>query len=354
MASCPDRMIALKEFDDTKTGVKGLVDSGITSLPAIFHHHNMCLSIPSATHLSIPIVDLSLPRPMAIDLIHSACRDWGIFQLINHGIPLSTIDNTISAVRSFHELPPAIRSQHYKRDRSAAFRYFSNPDLFLSSAATWKDTLNVSFGPVQPEVDQIPEVCRSELVEWDEQAKKVAREVMGMMCEGLRLDPKRLEELSCLEGREMVGHYYLPCPEPDRTLGSVEHTDVGVLTVLIQDEIGGLQVKSMRDECWVDVKPIPGALVVNAGDLLQIISNDEYKSVEHRVLANSNSESRISVAVFFSPGRRGETNLYGPLSELTSIEKPASYRKLKMSEQVKVFRDKALTCNAITNHFKLP
>ncbi|KAM0952770.1 putative oxoglutarate/iron-dependent dioxygenase, non-heme dioxygenase domain-containing protein [Dioscorea sansibarensis] len=264
------RVTALKEFDDTKTGVKGLVDSGIASVPAIFHHPNICFSISSATHLSIPTVDLSLPRPIAVDLVRSACRDWGFFQLVNHGIPLSTIENTISAVRSFHELPAAIRSQHYSRVHGAPVRYFSNTDLFLSSAATWKDTLKVSFGPVRPELDQIPEVCRSELVAWDESAKEVAREVMGMICEGLGVGQGRLEELSCLEGREMVGHYYLPCPEPDRTLGTVAHTDVGVLTLLIQDEIGRLQVKFMRDECWVDVKPIPGALVVNVGDLLQV------------------------------------------------------------------------------------
>ncbi|KAH7655956.1 Iron/ascorbate family oxidoreductases protein, partial [Dioscorea alata] len=348
-----DRVTALKEFDDTKTGVKGLVDSGITSLPAIFHHPNICLSIPSATHLSIPIVDLSFPRPITVDLIRSACQDWGVFQLINHGIPLSTIENTISAVRSFHELPTTIRSQHYTRAQGATFMYYSNEDLFLSSAATWKDTLKVSFGPVQSQLNQIPEVCRSELVAWDEQVKEVAREVMGMMCEGLGVSSGRLEELTCLEGRALAGHFAPACPKPDRTLGSAAHTDVGVLTVLIQDEIGGLQVKSMRDECWVDVKPIPGALVVNVGELLQIISNDEYKSVEHRVLANSTNEPRISIGVFFNPGKREEVDLYGPLPELISLDKSVFYRSLKMSEHVKAFRGKAISCNCITKHFKL-
>ncbi|KAM0952767.1 putative oxoglutarate/iron-dependent dioxygenase, non-heme dioxygenase domain-containing protein [Dioscorea sansibarensis] len=317
-----DRVTALKEFDDTKTGVKGLVDSGITSIPAIFHHPNICFSIPSATHLSIPTVDLSLPRPIAVDLIHSACRDWGFFQLVNHGIPLSTIENTISAVRSFHELPAAIRSQHYRRAPGAGVSYFSNLDLFLSAAANWKDTLKVTFGPVPPEVDRIPEVCRLELVAWDEQVKEVAREVMGMMCEGLGVSPGRLEELTCLEGRGLAGQYYPPCPEPGRTFGSAEHTDAVVLTVLIQDKVGGLQVKSLRDASWVDLKPIPGALVVNVGDFLQVISNDEYKSVQHRVIANSTKEPRVSVVVFFNPGRREDMDQYGPLPELLSNEKP--------------------------------
>ncbi|XP_039145447.1 1-aminocyclopropane-1-carboxylate oxidase homolog 7-like [Dioscorea cayenensis subsp. rotundata] len=91
---------------------------------------------------------------------------------------------------------------------------------------------------------------------------------MAMVCEGLVVDLRKLEELSCLEGRGMASHYYPPCPEADRTFGLIDHTDPGILTVLVQDNIGGLQVKSLRDECWVDVKPIPGALVVNVGDLL--------------------------------------------------------------------------------------
>ncbi|XP_039145482.1 1-aminocyclopropane-1-carboxylate oxidase homolog 3-like [Dioscorea cayenensis subsp. rotundata] len=353
MAASTDRATSLKEFEETKAGVKGLVDSGITSIPTIFHDPNIHLSIPAATHLSIPTVDLSLPRPIAVDHIRSACQDWGFFQLINHGIPLSTIEKTISAVRSFHELPAAVRSQYYTRAILGSFSYFSNQDLFYSEAASWRDTLYLIFGPVRPELERIPEVCRSELVKWDESVKEVAREVMGLMSEGLGLDPRRLEELSCLEGRGMAGHYYPPCPEPDRTFGLVDHTDPGILAVLIQDKIGGLQVKSMRDECWVDVKPIPGALVFNVGDLLQIISNDEYKSVQHRVVANSDKESRVSIATFFTPGKREEFDIYGPLLELISIEKPARYANVKMIEYLNAFLNKKLKSKSQLDPYKL-
>lgn len=109
---------------------------------------------------------------------------------------------------------------------------------------------------------------------WDEQVKEVAREVMRMMCEGLGVDPTRLEEMTCLEWRRMVCHYYPPCPEPDRTFGTVDHTDPSVLTVLLQDQVGGLQVKRKgkddEQDFWVDVKPVHGAVVVNVGDLLQV------------------------------------------------------------------------------------
>ncbi|KAJ0987240.1 hypothetical protein J5N97_005596 [Dioscorea zingiberensis] len=354
MAATTDRATALKEFEETKAGVKGLFDSGLTSIPAIIHHPNLHLT-PAPSHFSIPTVDLSLPRPIAVDLIRAASRDWGFFQLVNHGIPLATIDATISAVRSFHELPTAVRSQHYTRTPVGGVSYFSNPDLFRSASASWRDTLHVTFGPVPPELDRIPEACRAEMVEWKQRVREVAREVMGMMCEGIGVGPGRLEEMTCLEGTGVVGNYYPPCPEPDRTLGIVDHTDPGVLTVLIQDQIGGLQVKKIKGDecCWVDVKPVPGALVFNVGDLLQIISNDKYVSVQHRVLANSGEKGRVSIAMLFSPGKREDSDIYGPLPELMSVENPARYCNLKMSELLRAFFSKEIKSKSVIEVFKL-
>ncbi|XP_039145335.1 1-aminocyclopropane-1-carboxylate oxidase homolog 3-like [Dioscorea cayenensis subsp. rotundata] len=351
-----DRAIAVKAFDETKAGVKGLVDSGITSVPFIFHHPTANLSLPVAAHLSIPTVDLSLPRPITIDRIRSASRDWGFFQLINHSIPISTMQSTISAVRAFHELPTAVRSKHYTRSPVGGVAYLSNGDLFKSSAASWRDTLQISFGPTPPELDDIPEVCRSELVKWDESAKEVAREVMSLMCEGLGLGPRSLEELSCLEGRGMSCHYYPPCPEPNLTVGAGNHTDPVILTVLLQDEIGGLRAKRKVEdghEVWVDVKPIPGALVVNVGDLLQIFTNDEFKSVHHQVVANSSDVARVSVACFFNPGRREESTTYGPLPELLSSENPPRYRNFTVNDFLGRFLSKELNTKTLIEFFKL-
>ncbi|KAE8663127.1 hypothetical protein F3Y22_tig00113096pilonHSYRG00059 [Hibiscus syriacus] len=89
-----------------------------------------------------------------------------------------------------------------------------------------------------------------------------------------------------------------------------------------EDHIGGLQIKHEGD--WVDVEPVHGALVINIADVLQILSNDEYISVEHRVLANPSDEPRVSIAVFYNPSAKDA--LYGPFSELTSPEKPPRYR----------------------------
>lgn len=92
--------------------------------------------------------------------------------------------------------------------------------------------------------------------------------MLGLLSEGLGVEEGRLKEMTCLEGRTMVAHYYPYCPRPDLTYGLTSHTDPGVVTVLVQNEVGGLQVKVGEE--WVDVEPVEGAVVINIGDILQV------------------------------------------------------------------------------------
>ncbi|KAF8040124.1 hypothetical protein BT93_B2371 [Corymbia citriodora subsp. variegata] len=148
--------------------------------------------------------------------------------------------------------------------------------------------------------------------------------------------------------RVMVGHYYPYCPQPDLTVGLTSHTDPGVITLLLQDQVGGLQVKH-GDE-WVDVAPVPGALVVNIGDILQIMSNDEYKSVDHRVLANPSQEPRVSIAVFCNPSNREKD--FGPFPELVSSDKPPAFREFTFKEYMRRFFTKELDGKSLINFFR--
>ncbi|XP_043696033.1 1-aminocyclopropane-1-carboxylate oxidase homolog 1-like [Telopea speciosissima] len=353
-----DRAKEVNQFDDSKLGVKGLVDSGITSIPRFFIHPPDSLTATTTAIAApppanpIPIIDLSGfdsdRRSIIIDQIRDASRSLGFFQVTNHGIPSEVLDRTITAIKAFNEQPTEIKALHYNREIGRSALFSSNFDLYRSKAATWRDTITVTWAP-NIDTGEIPEICRSEIVEWDREAQRLGETLMEILSEGLGLEGGRLKALSCTEGKTMVAHYYPFCPQPDLTLGIASHTDPGVLTVLLQDQIGGLQVK--HGEHWVDVQPIPGAIVINIGELLQIISNDVYKSVEHRVLANHLHQPRISIGVFFNPNKR--ENFYGPLPELVSPDEPALYRSFTLSEYATKYLTTELGSKSLMKYFQL-
>ncbi|KAB5538048.1 hypothetical protein DKX38_015581 [Salix brachista] len=358
-----DRSKEVRQFDDSKIGVKGLIDSGITSIPKFFIHSAETLSdlkpkrssrLPDAESNLIPTIDISgledsNRRSAVVDKVGRACREFGFFQVVNHGVPLEVLDRTIGAIKGFHELPTEEKMRWYSREMGTGVSFLSNVDLFHSKAASWRDTLQMTLGPNLPEFEEIPGVCRDELVDWNHYAKQLGEVLMELLCEGLGLNAGKLKDLTFLDARTMAAHYYPYCPQPDLTVGIMSHTDPGVLTVLLQDQIGGLQVKHGED--WVDVKPVPGAIVINVGDILQILSNNEYKSNEHRVLANGCQDPRISIAIFFNPLKRD--NLFGPFPELISPEKPAVYREFVYTDYIKRFFTKELDGKSLTNYYKL-
>ena len=110
-------------------------------------------------------------------------------------------------------------------------------------------------------------ICRDILIEYSKQVMKVGILLFELISEALGLNPNHLNDIDCAEGLAVLCHYYPPCPQPELTMGATKHTDNDFLTVLLPDDIGGLQV--LNDNKWIDVSPRPGALVVNVGDLLQ-------------------------------------------------------------------------------------
>ncbi|KEH40604.1 1-aminocyclopropane-1-carboxylate oxidase-like protein [Medicago truncatula] len=350
-----DRIKAVKEFDETKSGVKGLIDSGIKTIPSFFIHPPEILSdlTPRSDfpQPEIPTIDLSAvhhSRAAVVEQLRSAASTVGFFQVINHGVAPELMRSVIGAMKKFHEQPADERKKVYCREMGTGVSYISNVDLFASKAASWRDTLQIKMGPVPTEEKEIPEVCRKEVMEWDKEVVRVGDILLGLLSEGLGLGEERLTELGLSQGRVMVGHYYPFCPQPNLTVGLNSHADPGALTVLLQDHIGGLQVRTQHG--WINVKPLDGALVINIGDLLQIISNEEYKSADHRVLANPSNEPQVSIAVFLNPGNREK--LFGPLPELTSADKPSLYRDFTLNEFMTRFFKKELDGKSLTNFFR--
>ncbi|XP_073138497.1 1-aminocyclopropane-1-carboxylate oxidase homolog 1-like [Henckelia pumila] len=352
-----DRHAELKAFDETKVGVKGLVDSGVTKVPRIFIHHPPQINnTTSDSDLNFPVINLDgfdkdpEKRLRIVEEIRVASETWGFFQVVNHGIPIGTLEEMLDGVRRFNDQAPEIRKQYYSRDLSQTMAYNSNFDLYSSPAANWRDSFSCAMAPRTPLPEELPAACREILIEFFNRIMKLGRCLFILLSEALGLSSNHLIDMGCADALAHLCHYYPACPEPDLTIGTTQHSDNDFVTILLQDNVGGLQVHHRNQ--WVDVPPTPGALVVNHGDLLQLISNDKFKSVEHRVLA-SKTGPRISVASFF--GRDSGTNarVLEPIKELLSDDNPPKYRATTATEYTEFYRRKGLDGTSALVHFRL-
>ncbi|KAK6138890.1 hypothetical protein DH2020_027371 [Rehmannia glutinosa] len=361
-----DRARELKAFDDTKAGVKGLVDAGIEKIPQIF-----ILPKDNKTNeaeadnfdkvdFSIPVIDLegigndSKLHQEIVEKIRHASESWGFFQVVNHGIPVSVLEEMLRGVRRFNEQDGEVKKQFYTRDVTRKVVYNSNFDLYTSPAANWRDTFFCFMAPNPPKPEELPDSCRDIQIEYSRHVMSLGFQLFGLLSEALGLESSRLIDMDCAKGLTFVGHYYPACPQPELTLGASKHTDDGFLTVLLQDQIGGLQI--FLENKWIDIPPVPGSLVINIGDLLQaselLISNDKFRSVEHRVLANRDGP-RVSVACFFSTSLMPSLKLYGPIQELLSEDNPPKYRETTVEEYVSYSYSKGLDGISPLLHFKI-
>ncbi|KAM3326716.1 1-aminocyclopropane-1-carboxylate oxidase [Capsicum chacoense] len=356
-----DKMSELKAFDDTKAGVKGLVDAGITEVPQIFilpPKYRPESSDTCESQFIFPVIDLEginedpIKHKEIMDKVRDASETWGFFQVVNHGIPESVLEEMLQGTREFFDQDIEVKKQYYTRDLTKKVVHTSNYDLYNPSipAANWRDSVFFSMAPNPPSPEELPKPRREILMYYTKHVMELGRSLLELLSEGLGLDRCHLEDMDCMEGLGVVGHYYPACPQPELTIGISKHSDAHFITVLLQDLIGGLQV--LHQNQWIDIPPMPGSLVVNIGDLMQLISNDKYISVEHRVLANKVGP-RISVGCFFSTGPSPSSKLYGPIAELLSEDNPPKYRATTLKEYGDYFRQKGLDGTSALLHFKI-
>ncbi len=270
----------------------------------------------------IPVIDLSPllsgtdPKTVA-QSIYDAATQVGFFYISNHEIPQTLIDQAFQVTRDFFALSEDVKKTvavNQKQrgwlgqgmSRLSGSKTHDLKEVFFWGTETSPDDPDLLAGKalvaenLWPE-EQFPRL-RAEITPYYDALCDVARHVMAALALSLgqRADHFVTAYRKPLARGQLV--YYPPSTQADEAeerFGVAPHTDFGVLTFLLQDNSGGLQVR-LRSGEWVEAPPIPGTLVCNIGDLLQRWSNDRFRSTLHRVI-NRTSSARYSIPVFFDP-----------------------------------------------------
>lgn len=249
--------------------------------------------------------------------IHHAATQSGFFYISGHGIGPEVMERAFVVSKDFFAQPAQVKQtvavntdqRGWMATGMSTLQGAKTHDLkevFFWGAETAADDPDVIAGKPLVAVNQWPDAAyprlRVELTPYYDAVCTVARQVMGALAYSLDLPEDFFAEAykKPLARGQLV--YYPPstgADEAEERFGVAAHTDFGVLTFLLQDMNGGLQVKMKSGE-WVEAPPIPGTLVCNIGDLLARWSNDRFASTLHRVI-NRSGRARYSIPVFFDP-----------------------------------------------------
>ncbi|KAK6145671.1 hypothetical protein DH2020_022491 [Rehmannia glutinosa] len=257
---------------------------------------------------NVPLIDLAgmsdpTRRSILIQEIANACRRYGFFQVINHGISEGILDGALSTASGFFNLPTQYKANFMSNDVHKPVRYGSSLKDGVDKVQFWRVFLKHYAHPLKDWIGLWPHTpldYRNKMGEYVEAAQQLAQMIMGLITESLGLGTTYLSSKLDEGMQVMTVNCYPPCPQPQLALGLPAHSDYSSLTIVLQDS-PGLQILDTEDNSWKMVPAIPGALQVHVGDQLEVLSNGRYKSVVHRVTLNS-EKTRISIAGLHSLG----------------------------------------------------
>ncbi|MFB9475479.1 isopenicillin N synthase family dioxygenase [Nonomuraea salmonea] len=244
------------------------------------------------------------------EAIGAACRDSGFFYIRGHGVPAELIDRLDAAARRFFALPDEVKQEIAMERGGRAWRgFFPVGGELTSGRPDLKE--GVYFGAEEPPGPrplhgpnlfpaQVPEL-RAAVLDYLGRMTEVGQAVMAGVALSLGLDEGYFRTGYTADPTILFRIFHYPPGPPDDadTWGVGEHTDYGLLTLLLQDANGGLQVHTRSG--WVEAPPLEGTFVCNIGDMLDKLTGGRYRSTPHRVRNRSGNE-RLSFPFFFDPG----------------------------------------------------
>lgn len=286
----------------------------------------------------IPVIDAGELRrgaPEELAKLRLACQDWGFFQVVNHGVEPELMEDMAKLAREFFMLPLEEKSRYPMAP--GGIQGYGHAFVFSADQKLdWCNMLALGVAPQsirQPALwPTNPASFTTTLENYSAEIRDLCLDLLSHIAETLGLERSTFSGM--FGGEKAVQavrmNFYPPCPRPELVLGLSPHSDGSALTVLQQDGAGGgLQVRHGGD--WVPVGHggVPGALVVNVGDSLEVLTNGRYKSVEHRAVVDGAGRDRLSVVTFYAPAYDVEL---GPMPELLGDGEPCRYRRFNHGE----------------------
>ncbi|XP_061999791.1 gibberellin 20 oxidase 1-like [Rosa rugosa] len=291
--------------------------------------------IPNLPDLLAPAIDLSGflsgdPSIVAnsICLVDEACKKHGFFLIVNHGVDPELLAKAHEYMDVFFEMKLS-EKQRAQRKVGESYGYASSFTGRFNSNLPWKETLSFRYSAESQSSTVVKDYFVNTLGEDFREIGKFYQEY----CEVMNKLSKGIVELLGLslgvgqyfkefyEGNDSIMrlNYYPMCQKPDLTLGTGPHCDPTSLTILHQDQVGGLEV--FFDEKWHRVTPVLGSFVVNIGDTFMALSNGIYKSCLHRAVVN-NKAVRKSLTFFLNSNK---DRVVTPPASLISAENQRLY-----------------------------
>jgi isopenicillin N synthase-like dioxygenase len=241
-----------------------------------------------------------------------AASEFGFFYIVGHRVDLSAIERLLSLSRTFFLQEPQAKAQlHMSRGGRAWRGYFPVGGELTSGQPDLKEGLY--FGEELAEADErvragvplhganlFPDLpgFRDAVLDYMTELTGLGHHLMSAIARGLHLGDHYFFDHFTGHPTRLFRIFNYPPRGATSSPGVGEHTDYGLLTLLYQDEVGGLQVR--HENTWVDVPYVPGSFVVNIGDMLERLTAGRYVSALHRVY-NTSERSRISMPFFFDP-----------------------------------------------------
>ncbi|XP_057793603.1 gibberellin 20 oxidase 2-like [Salvia miltiorrhiza] len=286
----------------------------------------------SNEELNEPLIDLEGGAAATADLVRSACLRHGLFQVINHGVDLNLINSVNDHVNFFFNLPIDAKMRVHRLPGSFWGYSFAHADRF-SLNLPWKEIFSCIFRQDASDSEgglffesafgHEFQKIRLDFEKYCDAMKKLSLSIMEILGMSLGVDKVYYKDFFEDGSSLLRCNFYPRCEEAAQTLGTGPHCDPTALTILYQDQVGGLQV--FVDDRWKSVTPRPGALVVNLGDTFSALSNGVYKSCPHRAVVNKSME-RVSMVYFLCPA---EEKVIKPPTNLVSSERLRQYPDFK-------------------------